>query len=174
MLQSDIVPGREDAMAQLGAELQQKLGLEVLVDDLPDLQYYGYVDDFNASLEWSAGGLIHTHIAFWIVGSPRIDKVVVPTETKSDVVEIDATHAEAFVVPQERAANMMATFWDRVLTEFNVAKHVQEAAESTEDAPVDLRPSVGVRSKLGKNKKGQQRLPRALHGTRLRTAYSEI
>ncbi len=58
MLQSDIVPGKEDAMSRLGAELQQKLGLEVSVDDLPDLQYYGYVDDFYASLEWSLS-LLH-------------------------------------------------------------------------------------------------------------------
>ncbi len=120
MLQSDVVPGRDEAMARLEAELQQKLGLEVSVADLPDFQYYGYVDDFYASLEWSAGGLIHTHIAFWIVGSPRIDKVVVPKETKPDEVEIDVTPAEAVVLPQERAANPMATFWDRVITEFNV------------------------------------------------------
>ena len=83
----------------LAAELQQKLGLEVSIDDLPDLQNYGYVDDFYASLEWSAGGLIHTHIAFWIVGSPRIDKVVVPTETRVGVVEIDTADAESFVLP---------------------------------------------------------------------------
>jgi hypothetical protein len=154
MLQSDIVPGRDDAMARLGAELQQKLGHDVSVDDMPDLQYYGYVDHFNASLEWSAGGLIHAHIAFWIVGSPRIDKVVVPVSdsTKADIVEIDVTPAEAFVLPQEKAANMMATFWDRVLTEFNVAKHVQEAAESTGDATAGLRTSVGVRSKLGEKR----------------------
>ena len=88
------------------------------VSDLPDLQYYGYVDDFYASLEWSAGGLIHTHIALWIVGSPRIDKVEVPIESKDDVVEIDVTPADAFV---------LATFWDRVFNEFNVSKLVQEA-----------------------------------------------
>ena len=63
----------------LAAELQQTLGLEVSIQDLPDLQNYGYVDDCYASLEWSAGRFILTHIAFWIVGSPRIDKVVVPT-----------------------------------------------------------------------------------------------
>ena len=87
-------------MALLNAELQQKLGLEASFDDLPDLRYYGCVDDFYASLEWSAGGLIHTHIAFWIVGSPRIDKVVVPIEKEPDVFEIDATPSEAFVLPQ--------------------------------------------------------------------------
>ena len=76
------------------------------------------MDDFYATLEWSAGGLIHTHIALWIVGSPRIDKVEVPIETKDDVVEIDVTPADAFV---------LATFWDRVFNEFNVSKLVQEA-----------------------------------------------
>ena len=92
------------------------------LDDLLDLQYYGYVDDIYASLEWSAGGLIHTHSAFWIVGAPRMDKVVVPFEGKSDVVEIDVTPEDAFVLLQERAANLMGTFWDRVLTNFNVVK----------------------------------------------------
>ena len=67
MLQSDVVPGRQEAMTCLESALQQKLGLHVSVSDLPDLQYYGYVDDFYATLEWSAGGLIHTHIALWIV-----------------------------------------------------------------------------------------------------------
>ena len=37
-------------------------GRHVSVSDLPDLQYYGYVDDFYATLEWSAGGIIHTHM----------------------------------------------------------------------------------------------------------------
>ncbi len=118
MLQSDVVPGRQEAMTCLESALQEKLGLHVSVSDLPDLQYYGYVDDFYATLEWSAGGLIHTHIALWIVGSPRIDKVEVPIETKDVVVEIDVTPADAFA---------LATFWDRVFTEFNVSKLVQEA-----------------------------------------------
>ena len=38
MLQSDIVPGKAEAMRRLGTELEQKLGVEVSVDDLPDLQ----------------------------------------------------------------------------------------------------------------------------------------
>ena len=121
ILQCDVVPGRDGAMSLLAAELQQKLGLEVSIDDLPDLQNYGYVDDFYASLEWSAGGLIHSHIAFWIVGSPRIDKVVVPTGTKLDAAEMDATKAESFILPQEEAANIMATFWDRAITELSVS-----------------------------------------------------
>ena len=78
--------------------------------------------------------------------------VPVSDSTKADIVEIDVTPVEAFVVPQEKAANMMATFGDRVLTEFKVAKHVQEAAESISDAIADLRTSVGVRSKLGEKR----------------------
>ena len=130
MLQSDTVLGREEAMATLSAQLQEKLGVDVSVEDLPDLQYYGCVDDFYATMEWSSRGLLHTHIAFWIVGAPRLDKVVVPTATKSDSVEIDVTPEDAVVLPQEEAANLMATFWDRVISEFNVAKHVQSFTET--------------------------------------------
>ena len=97
MLQSDIVPGRAEAMTILGKELQHKLDVDISVEDLPDLEYYGCVDDFYASLEWSAGGLVHVHMALWIVGAPRIDKVVVPTESKPDVIQVDVTPAEAHV-----------------------------------------------------------------------------
>ena len=51
--------------------------------DLPDLEQYGKVTDYYASLEWSAGGLVHAHIALWIVGSPRIDKVETPLEAET-------------------------------------------------------------------------------------------
>ncbi len=44
MLQSDIVPGRGCAMALLAAELEQNLGLDVSIENLPDLQHYSYVD----------------------------------------------------------------------------------------------------------------------------------
>lgn len=38
MLQSDVVPGRQEAMTCLESALQEKLGLHVSVSDLPDLQ----------------------------------------------------------------------------------------------------------------------------------------
>jgi hypothetical protein len=149
MLQSSTVPGKQEAIAILEEELRQKVGIEVCVEDLPDLQQYGRVDDFYASLEWSAGGLVHVHIAYWIVGAPRIDKVVVPRQSEAGVFEVDVTAADAVVLPHERAANVMSTFWDRVICEFNVAKHEKEGGDSDKGT---LRSATGVRSTLGKKK----------------------
>ncbi len=66
---------------------------------------------------------MHAHVAFRIVGSPQIDKIVVPKEKENDVVEVDVTDEGATVLLHEQAAVQMAAFWDRVLTEFNVSKH---------------------------------------------------
>ena len=115
-----VVPGHDEAMEMLASQLREKLGVDISVDDLPDLRNYGVVDDFYASLEWSGGGLIHTHIALWIVGAPRIDKVTVPIDIESGVVQVDVTPAEEVVLPHEDAANILATFWDRVFSEFTV------------------------------------------------------
>ena len=159
MLQSDVVPGRTQAMALLSRQLQERLGVEISVEDLPDLRNYGAVDDFYASLEWSAGGLIHTHIALWIVGAPRIDKVTVPIDVEPGVVQVDATPADAVVLPQEEAANILATFWDRVFTEFNVAKHVQSSCASKQG---DWAAMPGVRSSLGKKLERETRSPESI------------
>ena len=109
--------------------------------DSRGVEQYGRVDDFYASLEWSAGGLVHVHIAYWIVGAPRIDKVVVPRQSEAGVFEVDVTAADAVVLPHERAANVMSTFWDRVICEFNVAKHAKEGGDKG-----TLRSATGVRS----------------------------
>ena len=57
MLQSDVVPGRGQAMELLAGQLQERLGVEISVDDLPDIRNYGAVDDFmflwNGALEGS-------------------------------------------------------------------------------------------------------------------------
>ena len=42
------------------------------------------MDDHWATYEWSEGGLIHLHIAFWIVGSPRIDVVTIAQASDAD------------------------------------------------------------------------------------------
>ena len=109
-MRSDEVPGREDAQAKLAHELQARVGVEMLVEDVPDLVHYGMVDDYYASFEWSEGGMIHAHIAFWIVGAPRIDKIEVPRE-KADAstarrwVEIDVVPDESLVAPHTAAAD---------------------------------------------------------------------
>ena len=161
MLQSDVVPGRADARRLLTEELRRKMGcsLEIMDIDFPDLEQYGKVTDYYASLEWSAGGLVHVHIALWIVGSPRIDKVETPFEAEtaesdqSLTVRVDITPSDAVPLPQAEAANLLGAFWDRVYTEFNVAKHL---------APEDLRAVPGVRASLGKKKERAVKSPESL------------
>ena len=96
-LRSEEVPGLEEAKAKLQEELCKRLGVEVLVEDLPDLRKFWHVDDLYASFEWSAGGMIHTHMAFWVIGAPRIDKIQVP-QTKADEDE-ENTWMEIEVLP---------------------------------------------------------------------------
>ena len=74
-LQSDDAPGRGDAKQKIEAELRSRMGLDICVGDLPDLQYFGKVDDSYTTFEWSEGGIIHAHMAVWVVGAPRIDKI---------------------------------------------------------------------------------------------------
>ena len=74
------VAWRVEAQAKLAGELRNRMGVDVLVEEIPDLRLFGCVDDHYASFEWSEGGMIHAHIAFWVVGVPRIDKIEVPRE----------------------------------------------------------------------------------------------
>ena len=69
--------------------------------------------------------MIHAHIALWIVGSPRIDKINVPRELSSEVIEVEPDTEDVRVHTSEEAATRMASFWDRVHTEWNVAKAVE-------------------------------------------------
>merc|ERR1712197_208436 len=77
-LRSADVPGRDAAKDKLESDLTARLGVDVHVDGAPDLHLFGHVDDCYATFEWSEGGMIHAHMAFWIVGAPRIDKIAVP------------------------------------------------------------------------------------------------
>ena len=43
----------------------------ISVDDVQDVRHFGQVDDWCATFEWSEGGSIHAHMAFWVVGAPR-------------------------------------------------------------------------------------------------------
>ena len=56
MLQSDVVPGRNQAISLLASQLQERLGVDISVDDLPDLRNYGVVDDFYAALNGALEG----------------------------------------------------------------------------------------------------------------------
>lgn len=99
------------------------MGKPIGVHDLkiPDLHKFGHVDDYRLSYEWSKGGVIHAHIAPWIVGSPRIDLNNVPREVSKGVIEVEIDSEDVRVVEHKQDATHMASFWDRTITEFNVA-----------------------------------------------------
>ena len=126
-LQSADVPGLELTKERVRKNLQEKLGVPVSVGDmdLPDLRHFGQVDDYWLSYEWSDGGIIHAHIALWIVGSPRIDKINIPKQLPNGAIEVDVESEDVRVLAREEAANQMAEFWDRLITEFNVSKAFQ-------------------------------------------------
>ena len=71
--------------------------------------------------------MLHAHMAFWVVGAPRIDKIQVPREKttegeQSGWVEIESLPEGGEVTPTCEAAARLASFWERALTEFNYAK----------------------------------------------------
>ena len=74
------MPGLDALRKRIMNEFNEKLGEGVKLNELPDLLHLGLVDDFYGSFEWSDGGILHAHIAFWMVGAPRIDKIQVPHE----------------------------------------------------------------------------------------------
>ena len=126
-LQRQEVPGyhlaKEELRRELEEQLKEKMSVDLTVEDIPDLSDdSGVVDDYWASFEWSAGGMVHVHIALWIKGAPRIDKVTMPTadllRAQGDVFELDGQVA----LEQGQAANRLASFFDRAYTECNLAK----------------------------------------------------
>ena len=108
---------------------------------------FGLVDDYYATLEWSEGGMIHAHMAFWIVGAPRIDNIAVPRKQRDGaIVEINVALPGAEVVAEAEAADRLATFWDRAYTEFNVAKTVADQFITRQGAASR---DIGMRQCLG-------------------------
>ena len=53
-MRSAEVPGLEEAKAKLKEELRSRLGVEFVVEDIPDLAKFGHVDDEYVSFEWSS------------------------------------------------------------------------------------------------------------------------
>ena len=77
--------GVEECKSRIREHLRECLGVQDAELHLPDPSNWGEVDDYWATYEWSEGGLIHLHIAFWVVGSPRIDVVkIADEEEKTD------------------------------------------------------------------------------------------
>jgi hypothetical protein len=171
-LRSADAPGQDAAKYKLASDLTARLGVDVDVDEAPDLQFFGQVDDYYATFEWSEGGMIHAHMAFWIVGAPRIDKIDVPRSTKDTAfVEIDAAPPGAEVVAEAEAADRLAAFWDRAYTEFNVAKTV---AHESFTQPSAASRDVGVRQRLGPAEEKKSDPPKASHMIPLLIVYSAV
>ena len=62
------------------AQLRSRMGLDIFVDDIPELRHSGEVDDWYVTFEWSEGGIVHAHMALWVAGAPRMDKIEAPRE----------------------------------------------------------------------------------------------
>ena len=170
-LQSDDVPGRGDAQQKIEAALGSRMGLDISVTDIPDLRHSGHVDDSCTSFEWSEGGMIHAHMAVWVVGAPRIVKIEAARERGggSGGVEIETPLPGQDAVPQAEAENRLAAFWDRAYTEYNVAKalspepvDVLPGVSRGHGRSADLAGAVGVRQGLGSIGEKQARSPESM------------
>ena len=156
-LQDPGTPGLTTVRRKMQELLLSKVGEDIDVGELPDLQHLGEVDDFYASFEWSDGGLVHVHNALWIVGSPRIDKVIVPREQGDNTIEVEVPIDGETVMAQEEAATAMSAFWERAYCEFNVAKIVQDGSD-----PFARAEQIGPRSKMGRAKERESPSPESL------------
>ena len=112
----------------------------------------GSTDDFGASVEWSAGGLLHAHIAFWMVGAPCLDKIIVPKEKGDNIIEVQVEDDDdSETKPTQEAASLLASAWHRVHTEFNVAKamNIAPACAQEYENMFELCEDTGVGHKIG-------------------------
>ena len=75
-------------------------------------------------------------MAVWMIGAPRLDKIIAPRDLGDNAIEVtvidDDVEGKHPAMPKEQAVSLFATFWDRVLTEFNVAKAMRGTADSPE------------------------------------------
>jgi hypothetical protein len=137
----DIVPGKSDATQATQQELDALFDPSSVTVSSADFQY-GKVDDWWATFELSSGGMVHVHIAFWIVASPRLDMIVMPSDpdpvAKESIVLWDED--ASVVLQDDAAAKVLTKFYDRVCTEWNPIKKAADEVSR-----------VGVRRSIGKN-----------------------
>ena len=132
--QDPSTPGLADISSRVAEHIRQHAGVNCDADmaEMPEVSELGRVDDYYASIEWSAGGLVHAHIAFWMVGSPRIDRVTrlgEDGEVDGPIRVDDPVDGEIAMVDEE-AASLLGQFWERIYTEYNVAKADLEGAQT--------------------------------------------
>ena len=81
-------------------------------------------------------------------------------------MEIAAECDSTVVLPQTEAASLMASFWDRAITEFNVAKALASSSHALQgqdsEARVGLPHDVGLRQKLGKKQEKERSSPECI------------
>ena len=165
IMQSESIPGLAAVKEKLKAELCKNIGEDVEIDELLDLLFLGSMEDFWATFEWSPGGMLHAHIAFWMVGAPRLDKIIVPKEKGDNVIEVRLAHEEdSEPKPTQEAANLLASFWDRIHTEFNVAKAVKSSTSESQEYEdtFALCEDTGVRHKLGRKHERESPSPESI------------
>ena len=95
--------------------------------------------------------MVHVHVATWIVGSPRIDKVCIEAEltgATDSVAETVYAEEGAVRMDDDSAARCLSAFWSRIYTEWNAAKTDSETAGR-----------VGARKLLGKQKEKETLSP---------------
>ena len=122
-LQSSEVPGKDMAIAALQQDIQRAFGgmdmCDVVQVDIPD--NWGEVDDYWGTFEWSGGGMIHIHVAFWISGSPRIDKVVCADGTSKEEGDEPGTGRSEIVWTDDGDVSLQDDSAARALTSFSNA-----------------------------------------------------
>ena len=125
----DVIPGKLEAMTALQQELEGFCEPSSVTCSSFDLQA-GKVDDWWATFEWSSGGMAHVHIAFWIVASPRIDKIVMSSGPAPGATETTLVFDEgaSVVLQDDVAAKVLTKFYDRVYSEWNPFKKASDEA----------------------------------------------
>ena len=117
--------------------------------------------------------MVHGHIAYWIRGAPRIDRVTASPAPGGDEMEPEAAADESVwehlagegevVMEQGDAANQLADFFDRVYTEYNLQKSCIEKHGDNKNAA-----RVGRRQRLGKARERSTSAPDMLSEQSLR------
>jgi hypothetical protein len=125
------IPGSGAYADFLRQEMRQHLGdafEEVTFER--SIAAIGRVDDYWASYEWSAGGMVHVHVALWITGSPRVDKVLAQEPSAASPDETDRKRGREIlledrgyvVLTDTQCANLMGAFYDKAYAEWHPGK----------------------------------------------------
>ncbi len=145
----------------LKLELMLHLARRVL--DAVDEDGGGNKDDYWASYEWGAGGIVHLHVLLWKSGSKRIEKVVRP-----DACGNVPMHEDDAILETE-AANLLGEYYTPHISEMNADKiagvHARREAERQGGEPRKLpgEAEIGQRQKAKHRRKAKGSTQRPPH-----------